>query len=135
MPVVALLYRSAFVPMIDKTGTFCVGSNETKSYAGDMFFMDGVTSSIKEPQLAAETASASNDQLEEFVISGGPACFGDSGGPSWTVEKNKPVQIGVFSYMLWGVCAGNQEPGYFVNLEKHVDWIHKYVPKEQTCMD
>ena len=47
-------------------------------------------------------------------INGGPACFGDSGGPLWRVvndkitKKDVPVLIGVFSFTLWGTCHGAQ---------------------------
>ena len=55
-----------------------------------------------------------NKIVKPYNIDGGPACFGDSGGPLWkAVTDNKtnkkvPVLIGVFSFTLWGTCHGTQ---------------------------
>ena len=52
--------------------------------------------------------------MNKYHIDGGPACFGDSGGPLWRTVTNKdtgiqvPVVIGVFSFTLWGTCWGTQ---------------------------
>ena len=55
-----------------------------------------------------------NKIINPYDIDGGPACFGDSGGPLWRTvidkktKKKVPVLIGVFSFTLWGTCHGTQ---------------------------
>jgi secreted trypsin-like serine protease len=79
-------------------------------------------------------------RFEKDLIDGGPSCFGDSGGPLWKMVNNPykggtptPVLIGVFSFMLWGTCIGRNEPGYYGRVSDHIEWIHRYVPKEEVC--
>ena len=79
------------------------------------------------------------NNIQPQYVDGGPGCFGDSGGPLWREvldEKTKtevPVLVGVFSYLLWGTCHGTQEPKYYGRVAPIKDWIHQYVPIEQTC--
>ena len=41
--------------------------------------------------------------------------------------------VGVFSYLLWGTCHGNQNPKYYGRVSAITDWIKQYVPEEQIC--
>ena len=70
-----------------------------------------------------------------ITLSGDPICFGDSGGPLYkSLGKGKGhVLLGVFSYILWGVCGGPRDLAYYVNVEHNIDWIFQYVPKNSTC--
>jgi secreted trypsin-like serine protease len=67
------------------------------------------------------------------VINGGPACFGDSGGPLYTVIDGVPVHTGVFSFLLWGTCRGRAEPSYYGRTEDYMEWIEKYIPGDEMC--
>ena len=71
-----------------------------------------------------------------ITLSGDPICFGDSGGPLYkSLGKGKGhVLLGVFSYILWGLCGGPRDLAYYVNVEHNIDWIFQYVPKNSTCM-
>jgi len=69
----------------------------------------------------------------------GVACQGDAGAPLFKyVSQNgiqKPVLIGIFSFMLWGTCRGRQEPSYFTRINHYVDsFILKHVPRNETCL-
>ena len=71
-------------------------------------------------------------------MDGGPTCFGDSGGPLFRLLETKggvvvPVTIGVFSFVLWGTCQGEAEPGYYGRLRPFTDWVKRYVPEEEVC--
>jgi hypothetical protein len=35
--------------------------------------------------------------------------------------------------MLWGTCTGANEPSYFGRVTDHLDWINKYIPKNEMC--
>ena len=69
------------------------------------------------------------------ALAGEPICFGDSGGPLYkSLGKGKGhVLLGVFSYILWGLCGGPRDLAYYVNVEHNIDWIFQYVPKNSTC--
>jgi len=67
------------------------------------------------------------------TIDGGPACFGDSGGPVFSMEGKTPVLEGVFSFMLWGTCRGRKEPTYYNKVSHFLSWITKHVPKKMLC--
>ncbi len=72
------------------------------------------------------------------MINGGPNCFGDSGGPLFSVvragvRRQVPVLVGVFSFMLWGTCSGREEPGYHGDVEALLRWIEKYVDRDEMC--
>ena len=41
--------------------------------------------------------------------------------------------IGVFSFLLWGLCGGNKDPSYFTTVDHSLDFIRNYVPEEGTC--
>ena len=69
----------------------------------------------------------------------GAACLGDSGAPLFKyVEDNgieKPVLVGIFSFLLWGTCRGRNEPSYFSKVKAYMDnFILKYIPKNETCI-
>ena len=70
-----------------------------------------------------------------ITLAGEPICFGDSGGPLYkSLGKGKGhVLLGVFSYILWGLCGGPRDLAYYVNVEHNIDWIFQYVPKNSTC--
>ena len=67
------------------------------------------------------------------IIDGGPACFGDSGGPAFKLVGAVPVIEGVFSYMLWGTCRGRHEPSYYGRVSDYLDWIFRHVPMKEVC--
>ena len=80
-----------------------------------------------------------SSRVRPYYVDGGPACFGDSGGPLWREVFDKklgvkvPVLVGVFSYLLWGTCHGSQDPKYYVRVNSITDWIKQYVPEDQIC--
>ena len=72
--------------------------------------------------------------MKKHAVNGGPSCFGDSGGPLFTVTGDgTAVLVGVFSFMLWGTCRGRAEPSYFVRVEDNLQWVRKYVSPGEVC--
>ena len=72
--------------------------------------------------------------MKNHGVNGGPSCFWDSGGPPFTVTGDgRVVLFGVFSFMLWGTCRGRDEPSYYVRVEDNVQWLMKYVSREEIC--
>jgi len=59
------------------------------------------------------------------------ACYGDSGGPLFQVDKDgeigdRPTQVGIVS---WGIeCANPKYPGVYARVSYYADWI-----KETVC--
>jgi len=49
------------------------------------------------------------------------------------LRQNVPVLVGVFGYILWGTCHGNQNPKYYGRVSPITDWIKQYVPEKQIC--
>ena len=127
---------------------FCIGRNHTNSLTHDIavskrkdggYQVFGGTSAISDH--AAEQIFAKSPR-KRFSIDGGPSCFGDSGGPLFRLMEDQdknggspvvPVQIGVFSFILWGTCQGVAEPGYYGRVKLFREWIKKYVPEEEIC--
>ena len=72
--------------------------------------------------------------VKKHAVNGGPSCFGDSGGPLFTVTSDgTAVLVGVFSFMLWGTCRGRAEPSYYRRVEDSIQWLTKYVPQGEVC--
>jgi len=117
-------------------GQFCLGVNKTLDLSSHKFYQS------VEGDLKPLEANKAMQQLVESTgrhraIDGGPACFGDSGGPAFQIKdedgKHVSVLVGVFSYMLWGTCRGRHEPSYYGKVLEFLPWIHKYIPKEDVC--
>jgi len=125
---------------------YCAGNNVSLPIEGDEFFLsedENYTSFTKldanEHQEDLKVALKEKFGNDAHAMDGGPACFGDSGGPMWknivdkTTGKTKPVLIGVFSFMLWGTCRGRHEPSYYGRVRDYLDFIYRHVPKEEVC--
>ena len=41
--------------------------------------------------------------------------------------------VGVFSFLLWGLCGGRKDPPYFMTVDHSLDFIRRYVPQNGTC--
>jgi len=67
------------------------------------------------------------------VVKGSGACFGDSGGPLVKYVGDKPVLIGVMSFLLWGTCRSRFEPTFYTRVHDHMDMVLKHIPKEELC--
>ena len=126
--------KSKYLPLLEQSGLFCIGNNVSKDYSHDLFyFSDKKTiGCLKKDEIRPLLNEI--PELKQYHVNGGPSCFGDSGGPTWVSDDGVPVQIGVFSYVLWGSCKGNQDPGYHQSLEHSLDWILKYVPEKEVCL-
>ena len=128
--------RNDFENMREKSGVICIGKNITHPYGDDVFvYRSGNKySSFKGAEKDIEKMTQNSSRYD---INGGPSCFGDSGGPLFRiVDKNDtvtPVLVGVFSFMLWGTCQGEDEPGYYGRISHSVDWIQKYIPSNELC--
>lgn len=125
-----------FNPLLTQNSLFCVGRNYTYDFRRDLIFEEYRGRFIKVPLTSSimnKLLDSREGKMSFHHINGGPSCFGDSGGPLWRLIDSIPVQIGVFSFMLWGVCVGRQEPTYYGRVTDYVDWIHRYVPKRETC--
>jgi len=114
---------------------FCTGRNRSVEYDQDDFVQqneDGTFKKLKyEPSF--RKLLIKKDPKKVFPIDGGPACFGDSGGPAFKIVDSTPVLEGVFSYMLWGTCRGRHEPSYYGRVSDFLDWIYRHVPKKEVC--
>ena len=126
--------KSKYLPLLERSGMFCIGNNVSKDYSNDLFyFPDKKTIGyLKKDEI--QPLLNEIPELKQYHVNGGPSCFGDSGGPAWVSDNGVPVQIGVFSFVLWGSCKGNQDPGYHQSVEHSLDWILKYVPEKEVCL-
>ena len=117
--------KGEYKDLLEKFLVFCTGKNYTRKFDKDLF-VDENGESLESP--GQKILSDIRAKLGGNLINGGPACFGDSGGPAYTVTRDgTPVQVGVFSFMLWGTCQGAAEPSYFVRVKEILDWIKLYV--------
>ena len=126
--------------LAEEKGIICIGRNNSRPTSSQKFFKkDSSFVEIEDP------SQYLLDQLEEKglyspnEINGGPSCFGDSGGPLFSliydpqIENVVPVLTGVFSYVLWGQCQGRADPVYYVRMKNSLDWLRAYVPEEDVC--
>merc|ERR1711915_188018 len=125
---------------LDDMNVLCVGKNDTNELEespayqqlgeGDQF--DPVPLDTEKRKLIL-----AENPKHQFLIDGGGACFGDSGGPLFKMVKDgyheKPVLLGVMSFLLWGACKSMFEPTYFTRVHRFVDFIKNYVPEDELC--
>ena len=135
-----LVQREEFADLFGTHKVFCIGQNMTVNISGHSLYEthDGsgrfrkVTD--KRNRTLLMTQLMSRQIMKNHTVNGGPSCFGDSGGPLFTVTGDgKVVLLGVFSFMLWGTCRGRDEPSYYVRVEDNVQWLMKYVSREEIC--
>ena len=112
--------RRRYSDLYTRNRLICIGQNHTHSYSEDLYFLKlgpGEFHQIPNDDDDLEDLMLSDGRIKKSTINGGPSCFGDSGGPLWKVYEreedgvNVPVLTGVFSFTLWGVCRGSEEPG------------------------
>ncbi len=125
-----------YVDIEGKAGLFCVGRNYSHHFEKDLFYQrtgDGHFSKVSWSDKQVEDTLQHHSHVQQRAVSGGPVCFGDSGGPLFQLvyepARNlvRPVLIGVFSFILWGTCQGEDEPGYFGRVDFAENWIRQYV--------
>lgn len=120
---------------------YCTGRNHSHSFRNAKFYIQKASGTYVIPKSTSDLKELLYKKkiVKRHHIDGGPACFGDSGGPLWReVVDSKtgtkiPVIVGVFSFTLWGTCHGSQEPAYYGQVSSFTDWIYRYVPKIDTC--
>ncbi len=117
-------------------GVFCVGRNYSHQFQTDLFYQrksSGHFSQLFWSNREVKETMKYNSPVHQYNVSGGPVCFGDSGGPIFQLVYDqrrklvRPVIIGVFSFLLWGTCEGEDDPAYFGRINFVEDWIKKYV--------
>jgi len=123
---------------LDEQGIICIGRNvsyEVEKYPA--FQQVGKNRYEKILMNDAQLLSVKRDSSESFSAIDGGACFGDSGGPLVKIERvggvEKPVLIGVMSFLLWGACKSKSDPSYYTRISRYMDFITKHVPKEELC--
>lgn len=132
--------RESYDPLLEKSNVFCVGRNYTRNFKEDLFYkVDGTKNVVTNPTQEMIRQLSTKGKINPHPIDGGPSCFGDSGGPFWRMVPHKekghiPVLVGVYSFMLWGTCIGQNEPGYYGRVKHYINWILEYVPKDQVCI-
>jgi Trypsin len=119
---------------------FCVGKNVSNDWKNvKAYRFDDRNNTFLRQNLdtmAIETLVKAN--VSAYGLDG-IACMGDPGGPLFKyVDDNgiqKPLLVGLFSFMLWGTCRGKNEPSYFLKVKPYMEnFIFKYIPKNETCI-
>jgi len=114
---------------------FCTGRNISLEYNQDNFVRKRPNGKYKMMKYSQKLKNLLREKGPSYAhtIDGGPACFGDSGGPAFKIVDSTPVLQGVFSYMLWGTCRGRHEPSYYGRVTDFLEWIYRHVPREEVC--
>ena len=128
--------RRDFEDLNEGKGVICIGRNYSRNFHSDMFFEKAGENIRKIEKPSKEIIqSLKNQGIQEYDINGGPSCFGDSGGPLFSIDQKKGIAnlIGVFSFLLWGTCQGAAEPAYYAKLSHHADWLKFYLENDVDC--
>ena len=114
---------------------FCTGRNISLEYSQDTFVRKRNNGKFKKLKYSQKLKNLLTEKGPSYAntVDGGPACFGDSGGPAFKIVDSTPVLQGVFSYILWGTCRGRHEPSYYGRVTDYLEWIYRHVPREEVC--
>jgi len=117
------------------TKQFCTGRNHSVIRSSDRFVQITPSGKFRPAKVSRRMLQVllNKDSQHLRAIDGGPICFGDSGGPIFSMIGNVPVLQGVFSYMLWGTCRGKHEPSYYGTVRDYLSWIYRHVPEDEVC--
>jgi len=123
---------------LEEQDIICVGRNVSFDVAKYPAFQEVTENRYKKIKMnQAHLLSIKRDSIESFSATDGAACFGDSGGPLVKTKRvdgvDKPVLIGVMSFLLWGACKSRSDPSYYTRVSRYMDFITKHVPKEELC--
>ena len=118
---------------LEKSKIVCVGQNVTHTKDFDICILDknGSCGEAKSEESIIKELTSQHD-LEMNTIDQ-KVCFGDSGGPLLKFVGDKPVILGVMSYMLWGMCRSQYEPAFYTRVKSHLDFILRHVPQDEVC--
>jgi len=120
---------------LGKSKLICTGKNvtwkNTDFQAWGYFNKTFVSIEIEKIIQLLHNESKSGSLLH--TIQGSGSCFGDSGGPLVKYEGDKPVLVGVMSFLLWGTCRSRFEPTFYTRIKDRLGFIFKHVPKDELC--
>jgi len=122
---------------LGKTKLVCIGKNITQSQKDFQVFGLVNDTFVKLPldkfdKVVDSIEKAIHKPLLNVIKASG-ACFGDSGGPLVKYVGEKPVLIGIMSFLLWGTCRSRFEPTFYTRIKDHLDLVLKHIPKEELC--
>ena len=128
------------VASVSEENMFCGGKNVTADWENvEAYTFDaksGIFQLHRLDELAVRTLANAN--VSKYEVDG-VACQGDAGAPLFKYVDHrgvqKPVLVGLFSFLLWGTCRGKQEPSYFTRVQHYMEsFILKHVPRNETCI-